>query len=77
MPPQRCLSYWLVAFTPVSDVRKTLTPQIHTDIEDTGLLLIDLGNGKNRLGGSTLVQTCKQIGDEPADAAQPRLKIVK
>lgn len=61
------LSLIITAFTPVTDVRKTLTPQIRTDIADTGLLLIDLGNGKNRMGGSALAQTCKQIGDVPPD----------
>ena len=61
------LSLIITAFTPVTDVRRTLTPQIRTDIEDTGLLLIDLGFGKNRLGGSALAQTCKQIGDVPPD----------
>ncbi len=61
------LSLVITAFTPVTDVRKTLTPQIRPEIEDTGLLLIDLGNGKNRLGGSALAQTCKQIGDLPPD----------
>ena len=61
------LSLIITAFTPVTDVRKTLTPQIRTDIEDTGLLLIDLGFGKNRLGGSALAQTCKQVGDVPPD----------
>jgi len=61
------LSLVITAFTPVTDVRKTLTPQIRTDINDTELLLIDLGFGKNRLGGSALAQTCKQIGDVPPD----------
>ncbi len=61
------LSLVITAFAPVTDVRKTLTPQLRTDVEDTGLLLIDLGFGKNRLGGSALAQTCKQIGDVPPD----------
>ena len=61
------LSLVITAFTPVVDVRDTLTPQIRTDIEDTGLLLIDLGLGQNRLGGSALAQTCKQIGNVPPD----------
>nr|ACZ28662.1 phosphoribosylformylglycinamidine synthase [uncultured organism] len=61
------LSLVITAFSPVTDVRKTLTPQIRTDIEDTGLLLIDLGFGNNRLGGSALAQTYKQIGDVPPD----------
>ena len=61
------LSLIITAFSPVSDVRKTLTPELRTDIEDTALLLIDLGNGKNRMGGSALAQTCKQIGQLPPD----------
>lgn len=61
------LSLIISAFTPVTDVRKTLTPQIRTDIECTGLMLIDLGNGQNRLGCSALAQTCKQTGDVPPD----------
>lgn len=61
------LSLIITAFTPVVDVRDTLTPQIRTDIENTGLLLIDLGNGKNRMGGSALAQTRKQLGNLPPD----------
>ncbi|MBL4744270.1 MAG: phosphoribosylformylglycinamidine synthase [Cycloclasticus sp.] len=61
------LSLIITAFTPVTDVRQTLTPQIRTDIDDTGLMLIDLGFGKNRLGGSALAQTCKTIADVPPD----------
>jgi phosphoribosylformylglycinamidine synthase len=61
------LSLIITAFTPVTDVRKTLTPQIRTDIDDTGLLLVDLGFGNNRLGGSALAQTYKQIGKVPPD----------
>jgi phosphoribosylformylglycinamidine synthase len=59
------LSLIISAFAPVSDVRRTLTPQLHTHIPDTDLILIDLGDGKNRLGGSALAQVYKQIGDEP------------
>ena len=55
------------AFAPVKDVRKTLTPQIRTDKSDTCLMLIDLGQGKNRLGASCLAQVYKQIGDVAAD----------
>ncbi len=61
------LSLIISAFAPVSDVRKTLTPQLRTDRGATQLRLVDLGNGKNRLGGSALAQTCKQIGDVPPD----------
>ncbi len=61
------LSLIITAFSTVSDVRKTLTPQLIADSGETELLLIDLGNGKNRLGASALAQTCKQVGDVPAD----------
>ena len=61
------LSLIISAFAPVGDVRRTLTPMLRTDKGATELLLIDLGNGRNRLGASVLAQTCKQIGDEPPD----------
>ena len=44
-----------------------MTPQLRTDQGDTVLLLIDLGNGRNRLGPSALAQTRKQIGSLPPD----------
>ena len=51
------LSLIVTAFAPVQDVRRTLTPQLQfpTGVE-TELLLIDLGNNANRLGGSVLAQ---------------------
>ena len=52
-------------FAPVLDVRKTLTPQLRTDQGDSQLILIDLGAGKNRLGGSALAQVYSQLGDTP------------
>src|SRR5690606_30063189 len=48
------LSLIISAFAPVTDVRKTLTPQLRTDKGATELLLIDLSAGKSRLGGSIL-----------------------
>jgi phosphoribosylformylglycinamidine synthase len=59
------------AFAPVTDIRESLTPQLRTDAGDTELLLIDLGAGKNRLGGSALAQVFGQIGDAPADLDDP------
>ncbi|MFN2643892.1 MAG: phosphoribosylformylglycinamidine synthase [Burkholderiales bacterium] len=50
------LSLVVSAFAPVEDARDTLTPELRTDEDDTELLLIDLGRGKNRLGGSILAQ---------------------
>lgn len=61
------LSLIISAFARVEDVRKTVTPQLRTDQGDSTLLLIDLGEGKNRLGATALAQVYKQLGDQPAD----------
>lgn len=61
------MSVVITAFSPVADVRKTLTPQLRTDCGETELLLVDLGFGKNRMGASCLAQVYNQIGDEAAD----------
>jgi len=61
------LSLIISAFARVQDIRKTLTPQLKTDKGDTDLILIDLGKGHNRLGGSSLAQVYKQIGHIPPD----------
>ena len=55
------------AFAPVADVRQTLTPQLRTDVGETVLLLIDLGLGRQRLGGSVLGQVYGAIGTETPD----------
>jgi phosphoribosylformylglycinamidine synthase len=61
------------AFAPVGDVRKTWTPQLRTDLGATQLLLVDLGAGKNRLGGSCVAQVHGQLGATPPDLDDPRL----
>jgi phosphoribosylformylglycinamidine synthase len=61
------------AFAPVADVRKTWTPQLRTDFGATVLLLVDLGRGANRLGGSSLAQVFGELGATPADLDDPRL----
>ncbi len=61
------LSLIISAFAPVSDVRKTLTPELKTDQGDTDLILIDLGKGKNRMAGSCLAQVYKQVGHHAPD----------
>ncbi|HVS27482.1 MAG TPA: phosphoribosylformylglycinamidine synthase [Burkholderiales bacterium] len=66
------LSLIVSAFAPVGDVRKTLTPQLRADCGETELILIDLGNGKNRLGGSALAQVYKQTGNTAPDVDEPR-----
>ena len=67
------LSLVVSAFSPVIDVRKTLTPQLLTDCGATELLLIDFARGKNRLGGSALAQVYQQIGDTPPDLDDVRV----
>src|SRR5690606_11626322 len=54
------------AFAPVSDVRSHLTPQLRRTSEPTLLLLVDLGNGANRLGGSCLAQAFDLHGGDVA-----------
>ncbi|HEY1991890.1 MAG TPA: phosphoribosylformylglycinamidine synthase, partial [Gammaproteobacteria bacterium] len=67
------LSLVVSAFAPVKDLRKTLTPELRCDIADTQLLLVDLGAGKNRLGGSCLAQVFGQGGGAVPDLDDPRL----
>ncbi|HQR04747.1 MAG: phosphoribosylformylglycinamidine synthase [Proteobacteria bacterium] len=70
------LSLIVTAFAPVRDVRRTLTPQLQDDkiVGETELLLIDLGEGRNRLGGSALSQVYGVSGTEAPDIAADNLK---
>ncbi len=65
------LSLIVSGFAPVTDVRRTLTPQVQPG--DAALVLIDLGEGRNRMGGSSLAQVYGQVGDEAPDAPAPAL----
>lgn len=67
------LSLVVTGFAPVTDIRATLTPELRRDIDDSVLMLIDLGRGHNRLGGSALAQVYGQIGTTPADVDDPQL----
>ncbi|MEO6246733.1 MAG: phosphoribosylformylglycinamidine synthase [Opitutaceae bacterium] len=98
------VSLIISAFSAVSDIRLTLTPQLRFDLNsqeetertdkssavmsssvssvaswqnsdpvgNTVLLLIDLGRGKNRLGGSILAQTVSQMGEATPDVDNPK-----
>jgi phosphoribosylformylglycinamidine synthase len=55
------------AFAPIDDARLTLTPTLSTVGGPTSLWLIDLGAGRNRLGGSALAQVYGELGAEPPD----------
>ncbi len=60
------MSLIVSAFAPVVDVRLSLTPQLQPDA-DAVLVLLDLGRGANRLGGSSLAQAFGQLGDTVPD----------
>ena len=67
------VSLIVTAFAPVLDAGETLTPQLvmHEDDESV-LLLIDLGFGRSRLGGSALAQVYNQTGDVGPDLDHPK-----
>jgi phosphoribosylformylglycinamidine synthase len=67
------LSLVVSAFAPVADVRASLTPQLRTDAGPTRLLLVDLGGGRNRLGGSVLAQVHGAFGGSCPDLDDPAL----
>lgn len=69
------LSVVISAFAPVRDIRHTLTPQLRTIEAGSVLLLLDLGRGQNRLGGSALAQVYGQVGEVAPDLDEPSLLI--
>ena len=69
------LSLIVTAFAPVQNVRRTLTPQLQLlEQEETELILIDLGNNKNRLGASALAQAYNSVGEHAPDVDPAQLK---
>ena len=60
------------AFATLLDVRGTLTPELNTREADTTLILIDLGKGQMRMGGSILAQTLNLEGSEVPDLDDPK-----
>ncbi|HKJ83510.1 MAG TPA: phosphoribosylformylglycinamidine synthase [Mariprofundaceae bacterium] len=67
------LSLIISAFAPVTDIRATLTPELRSDCGVTDLILIDLGQGQHRLGGSALAQVFGATGDDVPDLDDPEL----
>ncbi len=61
------VSLIVTAFAPVTDVTKHITPQLQSVEDSSYLLLFDLGNGQNRMGGSCLAQAFKRAGGETPD----------
>lgn len=68
------LSLIISAFATVQDVRKTVTPDIKP-VADSVLLLVDLGFGKARMGGSALSQVWNDLGGESPDIDADTLKV--
>ena len=66
------LSLIATAWAPVTDVRRTLTPQLQRDVDST-LILVDLGQGRQRLGASAFAQVTGQIGNDAPDLDDPAL----
>lgn len=65
------MSLVISAFAKVTDVRESITPQVKAE---TGkLFLIDLGAGKNRLGGSALAQVYRKLGNDTPDVDSPEI----
>jgi phosphoribosylformylglycinamidine synthase len=61
------VSLVITGFARVGDVRRTLTPQLRLDRGNSELWLIDLGAGRDRLGGSVLTQAFNRNGGVPPD----------
>jgi len=65
------LSLVVSAFAPVTDARRTLTPELRMEAGETELVLVDLGGGRNRLGGSALAQVYGELGERAPDCDDP------
>jgi len=60
----------LSGYATCPDVNQVVTPDLKRPGESS-LILIDLGNGKHRLGGSSLAHAFGQVGDIPPDVDDP------
>jgi phosphoribosylformylglycinamidine synthase len=67
------ISLVVSAFAPVADARRVLTPQLRLDRGGSVLLLVDLANGRNRLGGSALAQVHGRLGSSAPDLDDPEI----
>lgn len=66
------VSLIITGFAAIDDVRGTLTPQLNAEVDDSSLVLIDLGRGKMRIGGSIIGQVVNQAGNETPDLDDPK-----
>lgn len=60
------------AYVTCPDITKVVTPDLKMPGRSR-LIYIDLGNGKNRLGGSAIAHCYKQVGDESPDVDNTHL----
>ncbi|WP_255364313.1 AIR synthase-related protein, partial [Alcanivorax sp. HI0044] len=60
------MSLVISAFSTVTDIDLTVTPELKTGV-DSELLLLDLGRGQNRMAGSALAQVYGKVGDIAPD----------
>jgi phosphoribosylformylglycinamidine synthase len=67
------VSLVVTAFATIDDVRLHATPQLQPG--PTALLLVDLGCGRMRMGGSILAQASGRFGDAVPDLEQPQLLV--
>ena len=67
------VSLIISAFAPVSDVTRHLTPELRATEDNSYLLLLDLGQGANRMGGSCLMQSYRRTGGSTPDLDDPKL----
>lgn len=57
----------MTCYVTCPDITKTVTPDLKCPAEGSKLLFIDLGQGKDRLGGSALATVYNQVGNESPD----------
>ena len=67
------VSLIVTAFSAVEDIRETLTPRLDCRAGQNDLWLLDLGNGRNRMGGSVLAQATSQMGDSAPDVTDAKM----
>ena len=60
------------AYATCPDITKVITPDIKRPGESR-LMFVDLGNGKDRMGGSALAHCYNQVGNESPDIDDPKL----
>lgn len=66
------VSLVISAFSPTLDIHKTLTPQLQP-IKDSRLILLDLGEGRTRMGGSIASEIMNHHDSDVPDLDNPPL----